>query len=197
MNKQFIVSVSREYGSGGHEIATVLAERLNINMYDRSIIDEISSHLNVSPETLKPYDEKPKNFFATRRVGTHSSSMEDALVEMEFDFIREKAKSGESFVIVGRCSDWVLKDHPGLITIFVSGDAEHKVKRIMQRRNLSEDAAAEAVKRVDKMRKWYHNRYSDIKWGDSRHYDLCINSSIGVEATSDVLEMYINKKINL
>ena len=197
MGKQFIVSVSREYGSGGNEIATVLAERFNIKMYDRSIIDEISAHLNVDPETLKQYDERPKNFFATRRVGKHSSSMEDALVEMEFDFIRKKAESGESFVIVGRCSDWVLKDHPGLVTIFISGDEEHKVERIMQRRNLSKPDAAEAVKRIDKKRKWYHNRYSDIKWGDSRHYDICINSAVGVEATSDVLEEYINKKISL
>ncbi len=194
MSNQIIVSVSREYGSGGHEIATILAKRLGINMYDRSIIDEIATKLNVSPETLDQYDEKPKNFFLTRRVGTHSSSMEDALVDMEFDFIKQKAESGESFVIVGRCADWVLRDHPGLITIFISGDEKLKIQRIVNRRKISEDVAADAVKRIDKRRKWYHNRHSEYKWGDSRHYDVCINSAVGVESTADVLELYVNKK---
>ena len=195
MGNQFIISVSREYGSGGHEIATILAKRLGVKMYDRSIIDEIATNLNVSREVLDKYDEKPKNFFLTRRVGTHSSSMEDALVDMEFDFIRKKAESGESFVIVGRCSDWVLKDHPGLIKLFISGNTEQKVQRIMKRRNVSEAEASDALKRIDKKRRWYHNRYSDHKWGDSRYYDVCLNSSIGVESTADVLETYINKKI--
>lgn len=197
MEQQFVISISREYGSAGHEIAEKIAGDLGIKFYDRSILDEIASNMNIKVEVLEKYDERPRNRILTRRVGKHTNSMEEILAEIQFDFIREKVEKGESFVIVGRCSETVLKDFPGLISIFVSGDKHHKVERIMKKFNLNESEALLKMKRHDQKRKQYHNRHSDVKWGDSRAYDMCINSSpLGVETTVRVLENYIQERLN-
>ena len=123
--------------------------------------------------------------------------MEDVLAEMQFDFIREKADSGESFVIVGRCADAVLSGRKGLVRIFISGYEEPKVEHVMKKYGLDRKQALEKMKRHDLTRKWYHNRYAKTKWGDSRHYDICINSFPGIEATANVLELYIKKNLEM
>lgn len=197
MAGQIIISISREFGSGGHEIAEKIATDLGIKFYDRKMLDEIADEMDVKVELLEKYDEKPRNFMLTRTVGKYTNSMEEILAEIQFDFIREKAEKGESFVIVGRCSEEVLKDYDGLISIFVSGDKEQKKERVMERYQLSESEALSKMARHDKNRKRYHNRHTDSKWGDSRNYDLCINSSpLKVEGTVRVLEKYIEERIN-
>ena len=115
---------------------------------------------------------------------------------MQFEFMRHKAESGESFVIVGRCAETVLKDYEGLVSFFITGDLETKIKRIEEVRGFNREDAVEAIKRHDKNRKAYHNYYSDMKWGDSRNYDMCINSSrIGLDKTTDVIENYIRSRV--
>ncbi len=109
MGKQVIVSISREFGSGGHEIALKIAKDLNLKFYDRSILDEIAEKLNVQTEVLEKYDEKPRNVMLSRNVKNYTNSMEEILAELQFEFIRKKAEEGESFVIVGRCSEYVLR----------------------------------------------------------------------------------------
>ncbi len=196
MAKQTIISISREFGSGGHEIAEKIAQHLGLKFYDRSMLDEIANKLNVKVEVLEKYDEAPRNFLMTRRVGNHTNSMAEILAEYQFDFIRDKAASGESFVIVGRCSETVLKNHDCLISIFVNGDREHKLARVKEKYQLSESEAVAKMLRHDKKRKLYHNRHSEYKWGDSRYYDLCINSSpLGVDKTSHVLDCYIQDRM--
>lgn len=193
--EQFVVSISREYGSAGHEIGEKIAKSLGIKFYDRSILDEIANNMNVKVEVLEKYDEKPRNFILSRRVGEHTNSMEEILAEIQFDFIRKKVEEGESFVIVGRCSETVLKDFPGLISIFVNGDRQCKIERIMNKFGLGETEALVKMKRHDQNRKRYHNRHSETKWGDSRAYNMCINSSqLGVDATVRVLENYIQER---
>ncbi len=196
MDKQFIVTISREYGSHGHEIAEILAKRLGVKLYDRAILDEISKKLGVDPEKLKPYEESPTNLFLSRRVGKFRNSMEEALAEMQFDFIKEKADSGESFVIVGRCADSVLHGRKNVIKIFITGCKEQKIKRVMEEYSLSKKDAADKMRRVDLMRKLYHNRHSSYKWGDSRYYDVIMNSRVGSEHTADALEKYIIDVVN-
>ena len=135
---QTIISISREYGSAGHEIAAKIAEDMGFKLYDRSMLDAIANDMNIKVEVLEKYDEKPRNFMLSRRAGVYSNSMEEILAELQFDFIRKKAEEGESFVIVGRCSDVVLKDFKNLITIFVSGDKASKKARIMELYHLNE-----------------------------------------------------------
>lgn len=196
MDRQMIISISREFGSGGHEIAEKIANDLGIKFYDRNMLDEIAKELNVKVEVLEPYDEKPRNFMLSRRVGKYSNSVEEILAELQFDYIRKKAKQGESFVIVGRCSEVVLREFKGLMTVFISGDRQHKMERVMKKYNLEEADALAKMDRHDRKRKQYHNRHADTKWGDSRYYDVCINSGpIGVSGTVRVLENYIKERL--
>lgn len=198
MSKQTIVTVSREFGSGGHEIAEKIASDLGLKFYDRGMLDEIAQEMNIKVEVLEKYDEKPKNIMLSRKVGKYSSSMEEILAEMQFDFIRKKAEEGESFVIVGRCSESVLRNVEGLISIFVNGNKECKIERVMKKYVLSRQEAIRKMERHDYKRKKYHNRHSDHKWGDSRYYDICVNSSpLKVSGTVNVLEKYIQERMKL
>ncbi len=193
---QTIISVSREFGSGGHVMAEKIAKDHGLSFYDRHILDEIANENNMQVEVLEKYDEKPRNAFLSRRVGAFSNSMEEILAEMQFNYIRKKAASGESFVIVGRCAETVLSGHPGLISIFVVGDELTKIQRIREVYQLSESEAIAKIRRHDKKRKQYHNRHSSFRWGDSRYYDVCINSSkLGLEGTGAALENYIRERI--
>ena len=195
MGNQIIVSISREFGSGGHEIAKRIAEDLRLPMYDRNLLDHVAAAKQVPPEQLKPYEEMPRNIVFSRRVRGYSNSIEENVTEMEFDFLRKKADSGESFVVVGRCSEVILAERPGLISIFILGDPEHKADRVQDVYNLSYEDALEKMARHDRSRKAFHNAYSNYKWGDSRGYDLCINSSrLGVEGTVAYLEEFIRRR---
>lgn len=196
MSQQIIISVGREFGSGGHEIAKQLAEKLGLNFYDRSMLDELAKEKNIQIEYLEKYDEKPRKLFGSRRVGAYSNSMEEIIAEMQFEYLQEKANKGESFVIVGRCAETVLKGVDGLITIFILGDKKEKIARIMERYQLDEQEAVLKAKRHDKKRKQYHNYHAEGKWGDSRTYDICVNSSrLGIEKTVDLLKCYVEERI--
>ncbi len=196
MERQIIISISREFGSGGHDIAGNIAGKFGLTMYDRSLLKKIAEDMDMDVEVLNKYDERPRNYVLTRRVGKYSNSMEDILVEKQFEFIRKRAESGESFVIVGRCAETVLRDFDGLISIFITGSKSYKLGRIMKQFELNEaDAQAKMIK-IDRHRRQYHNRYSDHKWGDSRYYDMCIDASLlGVEGTAEILEDYIGARI--
>ena len=196
MEKQTIISISREYGSAGHEIGRKIAGDLGLKFYDRSLLDEIATEKNMDVSVLQKYDEQPRNVILSRRVGNHTNSPEEIIAEFQFDFIRKKAEEGGSFVIVGRCAETVLKDFDGLISIFITGERQHKIKRVMDYFGISENEAILKMARHDRKRKQYHNRHSDAKWGDSRLYDLCINSSpLGIDGTIRVLENYIRERL--
>ena len=195
-DSQVIITIGREYGSGGHMIAEELATRLGLKFYDHNILDEIALEKGVDPETLRKYDEKPHKLFLSRSVKGHHSSAEVNVAYMQFDYLKKKAAQGESFVVVGRCAEGIFEDHPGLISIFILGNKEDKCKRVMELYHLSEQQALEKMRRHDDYRKRYHNNFCEDKWGDSRTYDLCINSSLkGLEVTTDVLESYIRTRM--
>lgn len=194
MKEQIIISISREFGSGGREIAEKIAKDMGLTLYDRNILEDIAKEKNMDPENFQDVDEKPRNKFLTRRVKGHTNSMEENLALMQFEYLQKKADSGESFVVVGRCSETVLKDREGLVSIFVTGEKETKIQHTMKKFDLSREEAIAKNDRHDRTRRRYHNHYSDFKWGDSRNYDVCINSSrLGTEGTAEVLEAYIQK----
>ena len=195
-SKQLIIAVSREFGSGGHCIAEELARRFALPLYNRNIIEEIADEKNVDSRNLEKYDELPKNHLFSRTVRGFSNSPEEQIANMQFDFLRKKAEEGASFVIVGRCAETILKGNPGLITIFVLGDMDAKIKRIAGLHLISRAEAERMIWRHDRKRKAYHNHYCEMKWGDSRNYDLCINSNkLGIERTTDTLEQYIRERM--
>ena len=192
--KQLIVSISREYASGGKEIAKELAKRLGIGYYDRNMLDEIAAERLGSADKLRNFDEVPKRWLS-RTVRGMTSSAEENVAQIQFDYMLKKAESGESFVIVGRCAEEILSEYAGLIRIFILADDDQKAQRVCQLRDVNIDEARGIMLRHDKKRKAYHNYYCDIKWGDSRGYDICINSSrLGIERTTDLLENYIRTR---
>jgi cytidylate kinase len=191
MKSQLIVSIGREHGSGGHFVAQMLAERLNVKLYDHELLQKIAERGGYTEEVVEKLDEKPVNFLTSRKVGEFSNSPQATVAEHTFNIIREAAQSGESFVVVGRCAEFVLRETPGLLRIFVCGDEENKIERLMKTDNVGRTKAIELMHSVDKKRRAYHDYYCDTRWGFAPHYDLTINSSkLGLEATADVLAAY-------
>ena len=193
---QIIISVGREFGSGGRVIAEKLAERFSLPLYDRHLITDIAEKMGMTPEQVEKYNEVPKMKLLSRTVKGYSNSIEDNIAEMQFDIIDKKAADGESFVVVGRCSETKLKKYPALISLFILGDMDKKVERVMEVYQLSRDEAEKFINKKDKKRKRYHNYHVPGKWGDSRLYDLSVNSSrLGIDKTVDMLAEYIQARI--
>lgn len=192
---QLIISVGREFGSGGRVIAEKLSERFQIPLYDRHLITEIAEKTGLTNEQIEKYNEAPKTRIISRRVRGYSNSIEDNIAEMQFDIIEKKAASGESFVVIGRCSETKLKKYDGLVSVFILGCIEEKVRRVMEVYDMDEDDALSFIEKKDRKRKRYHNYHTGLHWGDSRLYDISINSSyLGIEGTADILENYIRTR---
>ena len=192
MKQQRIIAIGREYGSGGHKIGEILAKKYNIPLYDKELIEVIAQEKNMDLDELKKYDEIPRNRLFSRTVNGFSNSPEETISQMQFDFLREKANSGESFVVVGRCATSILKDNENMVSIFVTGDLVYEATRISKMYRITEVEGEAMVEKVNKQRKQYHNYYCKEKWGDSRYYDLIINSSkVGVENAADITDHYI------
>ncbi|MEZ3462655.1 MAG: cytidylate kinase-like family protein [Lachnospiraceae bacterium] len=195
MEKQLIISVGREYGSGGHEIAERLSKHYGIQLLDHNLLDEIAAEKNLDMQQLRGLDEKHRSRLASRTVRGYSSSPEENLYLLQFDYLKNKAASGESFVIVGRCSESILKEYDGLVSIFVLGDMDRKIERIMRLYQLSKEQAVRKIREKDMKRKRYHNGHCDGRWGDSRNYDITINSSkLGIDRIVTLLADYIDQR---
>ncbi|MBQ2902385.1 MAG: cytidylate kinase-like family protein [Agathobacter sp.] len=197
MEKQLIIALGREVGSGGHEIAEILAKHYNIPLLDKNILEEIAKQKNVDAAALKDIDKKFVFPLINRNVRGFSSSIQENVYLLQFEYLQEKAKAGESFVIVGRCGEDVLKEYDSLVSVFVLGDKEVKKERIMQKYNKNEFMAERLMREKDTERKCYHNSFCEGKWGDSRNYDISVNSSVlGIEETAELLIDFIDKKRN-
>lgn len=195
MEKQLILTVGREFGSAGHEIAEKLAKHFNVPLYDKNLLKEVLDDKGVQSNEVEKYDESHKKIGIYRSVRGLDSSPETIIANMQFEFLQKKAERGESFVVVGRCAESILKDHPAMISIFILGNAQDKKERIIRLYKISSDEAEKLRKEKDAKRKKYHNTYCEGKWGDSRNYDISINSSkLGVEKTLQMLIEYINER---
>ena len=197
-----LVTIGRQFGSGGKEIGAKLAENLGIPFYDRELLTRAAKESGFAEEMLQNHDERPTNSFLynlvmdTYSFGYNASSFVDMPIShkvflAQFDTIKKIADDGPC-VIVGRCADYALADYKNVLNIFIFGDEECKVKRIMERFNLSEDKAKDMIVKKDKQRQSYYNYYSSTKWGRADTYDLCINSSVlGIEGTVKLLTQYV------
>ena len=194
--KQTIISLGRQVGSGGHKIAAALAQRLSLPLYDKNLIAEIAAQRDLDPSVLRQYEEAPKTPFLSRSVRGLSNSAQAGLAGMQFRFLREKAASGESFLVLGRCSGYILREYEGLISIFVSGDLEDRVASIQQAHGFSREEALNFIRTGDKRRATYHSEHCPTQWGHSDTYDLTINSSrLGLEGTTDFLAEYLRRRM--
>lgn len=207
MNGNYVITIGREFGSGGREIGRILAEKLNIKCYDKELLALSAKESGLSEELFKFNDEKPTNSFLyslvmdTYSMGYSSSSymdvpMNQKIFMAQYDCIKKLAEQ-ESCIIVGRCADYALKDMPGLVSVFISADMDFKVKRVTEMYGCDEEKAKDIINKTNKKRASYYNFYSNKKWADSRSYDLCINSSaVGIENSVDLIIQFMNLKLN-
>lgn len=196
MEKQIIISISREFGSGGHVIAKKIAEHYKLRLLDQNILEEVAQERSLDAAMLKELDEKHKKPVISRTVRGFSSSPEENVYLLQFEYLRKLAAKGESFVVVGRCSDSVLKDFEGLITVFVLGEEKKEVQRIMELYKKTETQAKKLIREKNAKRKQYHNSFCNEKWGESANYDISINSGkLGIDETALLLIDYIDRRM--
>ncbi len=198
-----IITITRQFGSGGHEIGEALAKKLEIPFYDKELISLAAKESGVCPEVFEEVDEKATNsLLYSLSVGLYNygngfSSMgdlpvNDRLYILQHKIIKELAEK-ENFVVVGRCADYVLKDNPNIVKVFIYADIDSRVKRAVDRRDIDPARAKQAVIKADKARANYYSFYSGKKWGLADNYDLCINSThISIEQAVEIILSYLN-----
>jgi len=193
-----IITIGRQFGSGGREIGEKLAEHFGIKCYDKELLSRAAKESGFCEEMIENHDEKPTNSFLynlvmdTYSFGYNASSFVDMPIShkvflAQFDTIKKIANEGPC-VIVGRCADYALADYKNCVNVFIHGNSEVKIKRIMNKYNLSEQKAKDLITKKDKQRQSYYNYYSSKKWGRADTYDMTINSSVlGIDGTVKLL----------
>lgn len=189
-----IITIGRQFGSGGREIGKKLSERLGIPYYDKEILSEAAKKSGLSESLFEKHDEKPSgSFLYALAMGVNNlgqAYQKPLLLEMylaQFDAIKKMAEKGEG-IFIGRCSDYVLNDRNDVFNVFIHADMATRVKRVTEKNDISDKEAEMLCMRGDKDRASYYNYYSDNKWGDARHYDLCINTSaISIDKAVDMI----------
>ena len=200
-----IYTIGREFGSGGYEVGRMLAERLGIKLYDKELLAQAAKSSGFCREIFENHDEKPTSSFLYSLVmdtysgGSYSSApfldmpLNHKVFLAQFDTIKKIAEQ-ESCVIVGRCADYALADNPDCLNIFVHAEMEDRISWISKRKDLTENKARDLIQKTDKQRASYYNYYTCKKWGDSRRYDLCLNTSkISKEACVDMILEFRNR----
>lgn len=201
--KNYVISISRQFGCGGLEIATKLSEKLEIPYYDKEIIKRAAKDSGFDENLFLFYDEKPTRSFlynvSAEGLGAITNSgvsLEDKIFQYQFDTIRKVADEG-SCIIVGRCADYILRDNPNLFTVFLHADDDFRFERAINLYGINKKNALKEIKSTDKKRARFHNFYCDNKWGDTLAYDLSVDvSRLGIENTVELIVDYINKKFS-
>ena len=175
-----IITISREFGSGGRFIGEEVAKKLGITYYDKNIISEIAEKSGLSPEYIQESAElsPKKGLFAYALAGRDitGKSVEDMVYEAQRKVILELAEK-ESCVIIGRNADFILRDWNDVLNVFIHGDMPEEIQRIMDLHNVEEKEAVKMMADIDKRRMTNYNFYTDQKWGKASNYTLCLNSS--------------------
>lgn len=194
-----VYTIGREFGSLGQAVGEKLAERLGIKFYDKELLQQAAKDSGFCEEIFENHDEKPTNSFLyslvmdTYSAATYSAApfldmpLNHKVFLAQFDTIKKIAEQ-ESCVIVGRCADYALANNPDVINIFVHADLDDRVKLISKRMDITENKAKDLIQKTDKQRASYYNYYTCKKWGDSRSYDLTLNTSkISVDDCVDMI----------
>lgn len=199
MAKKLIITIARQYGSGGREIGERVAEILDIPMYDKELIKDAAAKGSLNEEVLRTTDESAANSLlytlamgsnvlgATMQFG-YKMPLNDKLFILQSEVIREYAAAG-SCVIIGRCADYVLRDEENVLKIFIYSDIETREKRIRERYpDIKSSQVLDVINKTDKRRASYYNFYTGNKWGKHDNYDLAINAAtFGIEKTAELI----------
>lgn len=202
-----VITIGRQYGSGGREVGRRLASRLEIPYYDKEILSEASKDSGICEELFEDHDEKPTRSFLyslVTGVQTHGNPstmymdmpLNHRIFLAQFDTIRRLAGNGPC-VVVGRCADYVLRDEKNVVNVFLKADMEHRVERAIER-GAEPSRAQDIVKRRDKERASYYNYYATTTWGDVNNYDLCLDTGkVGYDGAVDMIIAYIELREKL
>lgn len=190
MREKMVITIARSYGSGGKEIGEKLARELNFSFYDKGLIRLAAEKSGLSEELLESADEQILNRLIDpyALTGGMTDNTNDKLYRIESQIIRDLAEKG-SCIIVGRLADWVLRDRPDVLDIYITAPLQDRIHRIMETQNLNESQAKKLVKRMDKTRRGYYSYFTDWEWNGTEGRDIIINSSLkGIDGTVALLK---------
>ena len=209
MQERFVINIGRQIGSGGRSVGERIARRLGIRLYDKELINLAAEESGFAAEHFERADEQEHKgvlstligHFRTPYVGTFGASASpisnDALFKIQSDVIRRVAER-ESCIFVGRCADYILRDHPRAVRLFLTADDADRIRRIAARCGCPEEEARRRMEHTDAQRASYYNYYSSRTWGVAATYDLTVNTSVlGEEETAELLLSFIARKLNL
>ena len=201
MENNLIIAIGRQFGSGGHEIGEKLAKKLGIKFYDKELIKLIAKESGLCEKVLESYDEKPTNSLLYSivmdiypSVMYTGPTIDQQIYQANYDAIRRLAER-ENCVIVGRCADYILRDHPGLVSVFVHADKDFRAARVAEEYKLPDAKVRDMLVKTDKKRANYYNFQSEKQWGAATSYNLCIESSaLGIDNSVELIMEYIKHK---
>lgn len=200
MEHKLVMTIGREFGSGGREIGKLAAQRLGLPYYDKELIVLAAEKSGLSPAYLAGLDEQSVSSFlysfsgANFSMGMRGSSVNvlppaDQLFLSQSEVIRDIAKAGGA-VIVGRCADYVLQEKGPHVNIFVQAPARQRVRRVMERHGLDQKAAEALMLKTDKNRANYYMHFTGENWGDRKCFDLVLSSAVGIKASVGIITDY-------
>lgn len=205
MGQKIVVTIARQYGSGGRYVGKQLAEKLGCPFYDKAVIRLAAEESGIDPELFREAEESPTSgfwntlasnahTFGTRIAASGDLPLNDRLFIIQSNIVKEIAAKG-SCVIVGRCADYILHDDPSAVHIFVHGTEEDRISRLTRFYDVRLENAREIMHKIDKRRASYYNYYTGQKWGQAENYHLSINSSVlGVPKTVEVIATFARLK---
>ena len=202
MNKKIVITIGRQFGSGGRYVGRLLAEKLGVPFYDKELLSEAAKNSGICEEMFEEHDEKPTRSLLYSLVTGMQSHMASGNFYMDmplnhkiflaqFDAIRRIAEEGPC-VIVGRCADYVLRENPDAVSIFVKADMQSKIDRAVKYYGIEADKAEERIRKADKQRASYYNYYATATWGDVDNYDLVVDTGVlGVEGAVELITKFL------
>jgi shikimate kinase len=209
MNEHYVINLGRQLGSGGKEIGEKLAKALNIAFFDKELIQLASDESGLCKEFFEKADERTQKtllgglfggrfpFISDGTLPYGSFLNNDSLFKIQSDVIRELAEN-QSCLFVGRCANYILRDHPRHINIFISASKEARIERLMHLNGITQEQAEDMMEKSDKKRAAYYNYYSYDTWGAAATYHLCIDSSVmGIDKTVEYILQFVKHKLNL
>ena len=204
--KNIIINVGRQLGSGGHDIGRMLALDFQAKYYDRELLNLAAKESGFSEKFFEQNDEKKgflKGLFNMQTSHVSGGSMyktnfsQESLFQFQSDAIQKAAKEG-SCVFVGRCADYILRDFPNTVNIFITASMKYRIQQIMNKQHMEYEEARKFIESKESKRAAYYNYYTGKKWGAAESYDLCIDSSVlGFVETEKIIAEFIRKKFNI
>lgn len=205
MSKKLIITIARQFGSGGREIGELVAQKLGLPIYDKLLITEAAAKGNLNEEVIKNTEESATNsLLYTLAMGSNTLGvrmqfgykmpLNDKLFLLQSEVIRDRASEGCG-VFIGRCADYVLREEENILRLFIYGDLEHRKERVAKRHpELKSHQIIDAMNKTDKRRSTYYNFYTGNKWGKYDNYDMAINSStLGIEGVAELICEFAKK----